>query len=212
MDPVNYVHIKETSTPKQIWEDLQKAFEDTGLTRKVSLITKLTTTKLKDCATVDEYVNTIISTANQMRGINFDVPDEWVGALLLAGLPEEYKPMFMALESFGTTIGADSMKTKILQEVKYKNASIALYTKLRVPKNKVKGPRCYNCGGHGHFASSCANSERRDQPKKGIKGSTSGQQSNKTEKNKTEKPKNDKSREKKSFCEFFTSNKFSSAP
>ncbi|GBP08161.1 hypothetical protein EVAR_2945_1 [Eumeta japonica] len=43
---------------------------------------------------------------------------QWLGTLLLAGLPDEYKPMIMAIESSGVAITADSIKTKLLQEVK----------------------------------------------------------------------------------------------
>lgn len=36
---------------------------------------------------------------------------------MLAGLPEEFKPMIMGIENSGTAITADSMKTKLLQDV-----------------------------------------------------------------------------------------------
>lgn len=53
-----------------------------------------------------------------MNGLGFTVSDEWIGTLLLAGLPDEYRPMIMGIENSGIPITADSIKTKILQDVK----------------------------------------------------------------------------------------------
>lgn len=49
--------------------------------------------------------------------MSFEVKeDEWIGTLLLAGLPDKYKPMIMGIENSNTPI--TSIKTKLLQEVK----------------------------------------------------------------------------------------------
>ena len=71
-------------------------------------------TKLWNCTSVEEYINTIITTAHKLNGIGFNVADEWIGSLLLAGLPEEYKPMIMGLERSDTLITGDAIKTKLL--------------------------------------------------------------------------------------------------
>lgn len=117
LDPVNYVHVKDAKTARETWAKLEAAFEDTGLTRRVGLLRKLISTTLDSCNSVDTYVTQIVSTAHQLRGVGFEISEEWVGTLLLAGLPEEYKPMIMARESSGTAITGDSIKTKLLQEV-----------------------------------------------------------------------------------------------
>ena len=46
------------------------------------------------------------------------LPDEWIGALLLAGLPPRYKPMIMALKSSGVDVTSGLVKTKLSQEVR----------------------------------------------------------------------------------------------
>lgn len=51
---------------------------------------------------MEEYVNFIISTAQKLHGIGFKVADEWIGTLLLAGLPVQYGPMIMGIESSGS--------------------------------------------------------------------------------------------------------------
>jgi len=44
---------------------------------------------------VEEYVIKIISKSHKLNGMSFEIKDEWVGTLLLAGLPDEFKPMIM---------------------------------------------------------------------------------------------------------------------
>ncbi|KAJ8873023.1 hypothetical protein PR048_026639 [Dryococelus australis] len=48
IDPVNYVHIEEARTTKDVWNSLKKAFEDGGLTYKVGLLIELVTTRLEE--------------------------------------------------------------------------------------------------------------------------------------------------------------------
>lgn len=64
IDSLNYAHIQETSTAADAWTKLKEAFEDLGLTRKVSLLRTLVTTQLEKCKSVEKYVNIIITTAN----------------------------------------------------------------------------------------------------------------------------------------------------
>lgn len=108
LDPLIYVHVTDAETAKQVWCKLEAGFEDQGLTRRVGLLHKLVKTDLIECSSMEDYVNRIISTAHQLNGIGFPIPDQVIGTLLLAGLPEEYRPMIMALENSGTPITGDA--------------------------------------------------------------------------------------------------------
>lgn len=160
LDPINYVHVQSATTCKEVWDNLEQAFDDSGLYRRVALLRDLITTTLDSSKSVDDYVNKIMSTAHKLRNIKFNIDDEWLGTLMLAGLPEAYKPMIMGLESSGIKISADSIKTKLLQEVQC-SESTAFFTRNKaVHKShnitKVnKGPRCFKCNKHGHFAKNC---------------------------------------------------------
>lgn len=164
LDPQNYVHVQDCTTAKEVWTCLQKAFDDNGLTRRVGLLKDLINTTLESSSSVEEYVSKIMNTAHKLRNIGFDVNDEWLGTLMLAGLPEEYKPMIMGLESSGIKISADSVKSKLIQEVNTtKSAAFYTNSKKTTSQNqpmKPKGPRCYNCNRNGHIAKYCK------QPKK----------------------------------------------
>lgn len=71
----------------------------------------------------------------------------------------------MGLESSGIQICADSVKSKLIQEMN-SSKSVAFYTNskkrenLKTQPSKLKGPRCFNFNRHGHFAKFCK------QPKK----------------------------------------------
>lgn len=128
----------------------------------MSLLRLLITTKLEDCGSMEEYVNLIISTAQKLNGIKFAVADDWIGTLLLAGLPEYYGPMIMGIESSGVAITGDVIKTKLLQGVKSSssNANSAFFgssrssyqSKHKFSKSKI---RCFECNAYGHKASAC---------------------------------------------------------
>lgn len=49
-----------------------------------------------------------------MRRTGFKIDEEWVGSLLLAGLPERFAPMIMAVEHSGIKVTTESIKTKLL--------------------------------------------------------------------------------------------------
>lgn len=171
VDPSNYHHIDEAKNAREVWVKLQSAFEDSGLNRKVALLRDLTNTSLDSCTDIDDYLNKLVTTSHKLRNIGFKVDDEWLGTLMLAGLPDQYKPMIMGLESSGVKISADLIKTKLLQEVKKESNTNALYTKHKHPhkknytpphhQNKPRGPRCYNCNRFGHFSRDCT-SEKKD--------------------------------------------------
>jgi len=135
LDPIIYVHVQNASTCKEVWQSLEQAFDDSGLYRRVALLRDLITTTLESSRSVDDYVNKIMSTAHKLRNIKFNVDDEWLGTLMLAGLPEAYKPMIMGLESSGIKISADSIKSKLLQEVQCSDNS-AFFTRKKVIQGK----------------------------------------------------------------------------
>lgn len=121
VDLTNYSDIKSTKTTAEAWNALKKDLW--GLWTHTSCqftvyIRILVTTQLSNCKSVDFYCDQIISTAHKLNEMGFEVNDEWVGTLLLAGLPDEYRPMIMGLESSGTKITGDSIKVKLLQNVK----------------------------------------------------------------------------------------------
>lgn len=112
-------YIRGLVTPKEIWDALQKAFADSGLNSKVNLLRKLITIRPEVCKSMDEYVDTIVTTVHKLSTMDFTISQEWLGVLLLVGLPESFKPMIMTLESSGCGIKGDSIEVKLLQKVNF---------------------------------------------------------------------------------------------
>lgn len=92
-----------------------------------------------------------------MSGIGFDIDDEWLGAIMLAGLTDEYKPLIMSLEGSGIKHTADSIKQKLLDTTEEEGTSGEVFFVKKKPvfKYKSKNFTCYNCGGPNHKSADC---------------------------------------------------------
>lgn len=153
IEKVNHHHILEASTAKEIWEKLQVVFDNSGTTRKIGLLRKLLGARLENFDSMESYVSTVVTTAYHLSQADLQVSDKWVGAILLAGLPDEYSPMIMGIESSGIEISGEIIKTKLLQEYKAKREGAMMVRK------DWKKVICYKCGKAGHIARFCKNTE-----------------------------------------------------
>ncbi|GBP45855.1 Retrovirus-related Pol polyprotein from transposon TNT 1-94 [Eumeta japonica] len=114
IDPSLYVHIKKAGSTKDLWQKLKSMFDDSGFSRRITLLRNLISIRLDGCESMTTYITQIIETAQKLAGTGFPVNDEWIGCLLLAGLPDKYFPMIMAIEHSGIAITADVIKTKLI--------------------------------------------------------------------------------------------------
>lgn len=114
IDSSLYVHIRNVSTTKDLWEKLKALFDDSGFARRITLLRNLISIRLENCVSMIAYVTQIIETGQKLCNTGFQLNDEWIGSLLLAGLPEKYAPMIMAIEHSGIQITTDAIKSKLL--------------------------------------------------------------------------------------------------
>ncbi|GBP67397.1 Copia protein [Eumeta japonica] len=114
IDPSLYVHVKSVKSSKELWEKLKQLFDDSGFSRRISLLRNLISIRRENCSSMTSYVTQIIDTAQKLSGTGFEINDQWTGSLLLAGLPDRFSPMIMTIEHSGIPITADSIKTKLL--------------------------------------------------------------------------------------------------
>lgn len=166
-----YVHINKCTDALQMWQTLQKLYEDTGLKRKIGLLRDLIQCRLEDCDDIQDFIDKIKSTANKLTGIGFDISDEWLGAILLAGLTDEYGPMIMTIESNNQEISADAIISKLMDMKVSSKSGEAFLGKggknngKRNTKKKKKATnsnpnanekrRCYICESDQHLAFNC---------------------------------------------------------
>lgn len=152
-----YSYIAETKTAKQAWEALRTAFEDSGLCRKVALLKQLVQTKLSDCESIEEYVNHVTMTSLKVKKTGLKLDDEIIASFMLAGLPNEFNPLVMAIENSSEKLTTDGVKTILLQETRFDSndeTSAAFFSKSI--KKKANNLRCHCCGEVGHFARNCS--------------------------------------------------------
>lgn len=161
MDTSIYVHTQKCETALDVWNCVQKLYEDKGLYRKIALLGSLLSNKLSECDGMQNYVEKIASAANKLQGIGFAVNDEWLGAILLSGLTDEFKPFIMGLEANGVGISGDLIISKLLDSYSgNSDNNNAFFGKKSTKKWKGKQRKCYNCSSTKHLANAC------DQPKK----------------------------------------------
>lgn len=159
VDTSIYVHIQSCDTAFGIWNTLCGLYEDKGLSRKIGLLRNLISTRLDDSANMQAYVDAIIGNANKLKGIGFNLNDEWIAAILLAGLTENYRPFIMGIEASNTALKSDSIISKLLDTPHANDVkSEALFSKSKSnTKNfdKFKKTKCAYCKKKGHSIDEC---------------------------------------------------------
>lgn len=188
IDPSLYVHIKGASSTKNLWQKLQTMFDDSGFSRRITLLRNLISIRLDNCESMTNYVTQIMDTAQKLSGTGFSVNDEWIGCLMLAGLPEKYFPMIMAIEHSGIAITGDVVKTKLIDLAANDNScepGSAFLSRGQYNRNNYKVGsnakndssnhhggglsmsgstkkiiKCYRCKQLGHYKSQCKQSDQ----------------------------------------------------
>lgn len=174
LDESVYSYIANTTTAKEAWTNLEKSFEDSGLSRKVELLKQMVKLTLADCDSIEDYVSRMISTSLKVVKAGLKIEDEVLASLMLAGLPDDFKSLVMAIENSSKKLTTDAVKTLLLQETRLSTTnceSNAFFTK---PKSKPFKYRCHKCGENGHMARDCSRKENDCPDKETISNSNSG--------------------------------------
>lgn len=99
-----------------------------------------------------------MTVTHQLNQIWFKVEDDWVEILLLAGLPHEYRPVVMGIESSAVAITRDLIEVKLLHDVKVDNKDKTVNNEAVLYSNEYKsnGPfKCFICNKTHHFSNQC---------------------------------------------------------
>lgn len=165
IEPYNFGHIEGSENAHDAWKQITKAFESSGLTRKVELLKSLTNMKLSDFDSMKDYVNSFVMTSFQCKNAGFNLDNELLASLMLAGLPSECDSLVLAIENQKEKLELDKVKNTLLQDKKFdkdENNGGALFS-----KGKQKQFKCHICGKIGHFARTCIqNKKKKNQSKK----------------------------------------------
>lgn len=101
-----------------------------------------------------------MTTSSKLTSIGFNLADEWISAIMLAGLPDDFKPFIMSLEANSNSPTSEEIKFKLLDSVGEKNgqSGSAFFGKRNdkkkgFSKGKQKGKRkCFICKSTAHLA------------------------------------------------------------
>jgi hypothetical protein len=131
---------------------------------------------------MEAWIASIWDIVHRLEAANFEVKDIDLIIALTQGLPDRYDPFIVSLDATHIDqLNIDSIIVRLLNEESRQGrndpgADITLIAHSKLLKktwskpSKAKsvinkdqssrGPRCYNCGGHGHLACDCPSPKR----------------------------------------------------
>lgn len=168
--PYNY--IEDSDSARTVWDKLCKAFDDSGIARKVSILNQLVSIKMKDHRSIEKYVNEILLYWQKSKIAGFKIEEQVIASLLLGGLPDEYRAMILGIENSGHDLTVDYVKTVLLQgipDLGIETGEEQAFAVMRGNKKyhgdkyknthgKAKGKNrkaCFKCGSFFHFMAKC---------------------------------------------------------
>lgn len=149
--------IKKCTTAKEAWMSLENHFENKGTIRLVSLYSKLFHMNFNLFNTMQEYIDSVMSVAEDLENIGEPLRDTAVGAIMLAGLPESYDPLILGIQGSNQKTTSDFVKNLLLQEnLKGLDKSSEKGYVLRSQETYEKSAiQCYRCKKFGHKSNKC---------------------------------------------------------
>ena len=153
VDTTLYSHISKYDNAYDIWSALERLYDDRGLGRKIGLLRSLLSIRLESMESMQHYVDAIVGKANQLVSIGFNLTDEWLVAILLAGLDDKYKPLIMGLEGSSADLDSDDVIGKLIESA---NAGEAGPEKgYAASKKAVRKRKCFRCKSTTHLIKDC---------------------------------------------------------
>lgn len=144
-------------------EILRNYYASTDKPRILTLYEELTTLRMTHEEDVTDYVIRAERAANGLNAAGENITDNLVIAMILKGLPQEYKPFVV--------IQAHLHKKKTIAEFKASLRNFANSEVVRQVSNTVmqvhakgnqysiKKTQCHACGGYGHLSKNCKKKE-----------------------------------------------------
>lgn len=162
IDTSLYTHISKYENADSIWTALRRMYDDRGLTRRIGLLRGLISVRLESSGSMQAYVDEITTLANKVRSVGFDLSDNWLTAIILAGLTDDYKPLIMGLEASGNEIKSDDVVSKLIDNAGSDEANQAFAANGKKNSKKQWKRKCYSCGSTDHLKKDCDKNKSKD--------------------------------------------------
>lgn len=158
--------IEDSKSASVVWKGLLRAFDDSGIARKVTILNQLVSIKMKHHRSMEKYINSILLNWNKTKTAGFNIEEQVIASLMLGGLPEEYRAMILGIENSGRPLTVDYVKTVLLQGIpdpfgtEEDKAMPLMFMKKGCHKSKGKKGwkgkrRCFKCGDVLHMLMDC---------------------------------------------------------
>jgi len=165
-------HIRNQTTSKGAWNELEKIHKSQGPVRKAVLYRQLYQTKKMPDQSMAQFVNEFQQRADMLADVGVVVPQELLSIMLLSNLPDEFENFCVAIESRDDIPEVGVIKAKLIEEDARRGSnndgkSTALYSRISNAKrrgNNMKNSgtnsdkfsgKCFRCGKVGHRATDC---------------------------------------------------------
>ncbi|XP_069358848.1 uncharacterized protein [Maniola hyperantus] len=165
VQPAAIPHIRNATTAYEAWRNLQKAYEDKGLCRRLGLLRTLFAVKLNESQSMEAYVNKITEISQQLTEIGSGLEDDFVAVIMLSGLSTDYDPLIMALENSNVKLCSDIVKGKLLQENLRRDENSGGSAAALVTKKVFK---CFRCKKPNHFSRDCPLNKKKPKNQKAV--------------------------------------------
>lgn len=165
-----YSYIEDSKSASVVWKSLERAFDDSGVSRKITILNHLVSVKLIQYKSMEKYINTILLYWGKTKIAGFNLEEQVIASLMLGGLPEEYRAMILGIENSGHELTVDYVKNILLQGIpdpftEGEDKAMPLIEFKGSSKKWKKGwkgkMRCFKCGDTLHVIMNC--------PKKNLK-------------------------------------------
>lgn len=71
-----YNYIENSKSASVVWKNLLKAFDDSGVSRKVTILGQLVSIKLKQYTSMEKYINAILLNWNKTKTAGFNIEED----------------------------------------------------------------------------------------------------------------------------------------
>ena len=159
-------HIIECTAPKTAWEILEKLYEGKGRNRKFILLQELFRMSMSEGEKMNLYLRAVREKMSELAVVGLKLEDDIKLAIILNGLPEQYRYLVVSLEK-QETIDFDELTVRLLEEeskVDPRTGTMAL-----AARKDWKDPEdeCHYCGQKGHWKKDCRIRKYREGKAKG---------------------------------------------
>ena len=155
----------EPNDPVEVWKKLADQFQKKTWANKLSLRRKLYALKLNEGQSVQKHIKGMTEIFDELAIIEDPLDDENKVVHLLASLPKSYDMLVTALEASPDVPKMEIVTERLLhEESKHKkNGSEELSENVKAMtgrhRTNQRGPKCFNCGKHGHIKKDCPGSQ-----------------------------------------------------